>query len=155
MCLIQGREHINCSHPTCIRAASNERFCRRTKRHAFMRRNDIRKIKVSRDPDTYEPLFLKFPNPHNALDNSRWRDYELFKVFMGETRAAGEWPNGIPFKKYDIDFQFFLYARRMSTYNPLTDTHDVVVILDVEEAAVYKGRLFRQSDEQHTDQLKF
>lgn len=137
MCLIKGKGNSSCNHAKCIDSRQNPVFFEATKKATYEKRSDFHKIKLSRNSKN-EPVHLKVSNPHKQ-NSGTWRSFEDFREIINGIKAVAEWPNGTLFSKSDIDIQFFPYARKVATFNPLKDDYDYSLVLDVEEAAVYCG----------------
>jgi hypothetical protein len=138
MCLIKGKEEVQCNHMTCARIAAHPEALEHTRRNRFTKRNDFRYIKLHRNA-LNNPGYIDLINPHKESSNAgSWQAFEDFKRTVS-VQAMGDWPKGVQFHRDDIDIQFFLYARKIGTYNPLTENYDYKLVLDVDEAAVFSG----------------
>ncbi len=138
MCLMKGKADQVCLHPTCIRAKEDASFWNGTKSAMFHKQNDFNKVSVF--PSGSSSQFILEPkNPHHKRTGN-WVSFEEFKQAC-TFQVAGVWPPGNVFSKFDIDFGYFLFGRRIDIYDPLTETYSSEIILDVEEAAVYVGAI--------------
>lgn len=141
MCLIKGREDKKCTHMTCERLSARPEALEHTKKSQFFKRADFNKVRLHRTA-FQNPDYIRVVNPHKENSNqSTWQSFDTFSKALS-LKAAGVWPKGHEFNRSEIDIQFFYYARRIGTYNPLTDDYDYKIVLDVEEAAVFIGLPF-------------
>lgn len=137
MCLIKGMDQVICSHPTCFRATKNPDFFTHTKKSVFKRRGDFNKVRLQRNAEN-KPIVISPVNSHIKNTDTR-ASFSKFQEYC-TLKAAGTWPREIVLNKWEIEIQYFLYARRLQgDYNALTDEYEYRIIIDVEEAAVYVG----------------
>ena len=137
MCLIKGKEAVNCAHMTCKRFELNPQLHELTIRSRYLNRDDFNKIKLSRTHEN-EPNFIKVSNPHNRKSPT-WESFEVFRKAITGIKAMGVWPKDTLFIKSDIDFQFFYYGRRIGDFDPLSQEYIFRIEVDVDEGAVYCG----------------
>ena len=136
MCLIKGKDDFLCLHQTCIESKDEPNFWYNTKSAMFLKKNDFNKIYVFTVADG-SLSYLQPINPHKT-GSGTWESFEVFKQAC-KFQIAGHWPAGKVFSKFDINFEYFLFGRRIPVYDPLTETYSSEIILDVEEAAVFKN----------------
>ena len=133
---MNGMSQVDCPHPTCLRSVQNTDFFTHTKKSVFYRRDDFNRIILRKNAENL-PNHLVPVNPHKK-NTDVWQSFNGFQESC-TLIAASKWPSRKIFSKGEIDIQFFLYARRVrGNYNALGDEYEYSIVLDVEEAAVFK-----------------
>ena len=137
MCLLRDKADQQCEHPTCIRSNDDPEFFNNTKSAVYYKQSDFNKVLLRRNPESGDSPYLLEPrNPHHPRSGN-WSSFDDFKETC-TFRVAGQWPDSSLLSKFDIDFEYYLFARRVEVYDPLTEIYSTEIVLDVEEAAVFK-----------------